>query len=390
MKTIVITGTKGKTSVARIFYDYLIYIGKNSLLIDSTGCSFNGKRYSNKEQSLINYNFKSPNVTPARFIPYFEKFHSEKIKDAYIVMEASYSNYLHGLGIEGQDIGVLLNIYNDHINGTTIKDKNDLLKWKSFSWSNLKDEGIFISNLDNEYTERTFHKVKQEKIGIKKGSIEDNFGSVTKDYNLKDLIVFGSDKIKLISSGEIINVNNSSYTDSIIIENICFVIAICISLNINIQEFERFWREYSIPFEYQRVSVWKNKESIVILDKSHQVDALKNSLNKLSEFPDVNFTLIMKATVNSNMSYLNDLIEIIKNCNQINKIYIYRKYESNEKEEINIRKLEQTLTESGFGVDIFFNEIEALESSIKNNNSTLHLYYDLETVTNLLKEYNYG
>ena len=128
MKIISITGTKGKTSVARIIDYVLRNSNKTTLRVDNDGHYINGKRKSTLDDS-INFFGKTPSVCPGKYLITMKRY----FPDFTAILECSIGSAGEGLGYRFHDVGIFTNVYFDHIKKEKgIKTRRDLANRKSF------------------------------------------------------------------------------------------------------------------------------------------------------------------------------------------------------------------------------------------------------------------
>jgi cyanophycin synthetase len=145
MKNIVVTGTKGKTSVVNLVnfylkkkYNKVVKINSNGIFVDENNI------YSN--DYFLKNNKTSANVVGV------EKFFEERKNTNYnfFCLEASYSTnkYLDKSSLKNNiDFSCLTNIYGDHIGGN-VKNRKELMEAKFNIISNTKDGGVSVVGID--------------------------------------------------------------------------------------------------------------------------------------------------------------------------------------------------------------------------------------------------
>lgn len=141
MKIILITGTKGKTSLSLTLNNILLALGNQVLCISSEGIIKNGKTIKNNEYFLKKYE-TSANVCALKEISA-----QEASRFDYVILESSYSsgkNLIDSFAGNKADLAILTNVYWDHIDGKKIADQGDLLEKKLGIIANLKKNGTAI------------------------------------------------------------------------------------------------------------------------------------------------------------------------------------------------------------------------------------------------------
>ncbi len=147
-----VTGTKGKTTVVAIIDSVLRQFNLNVLKVDTTGHFLNGERKSSLDDSKKTWRLV-PSVCPGR---YLWEFHAnpQLQEKGVAVLECSLGSSANsGLGYRYHNIGVFLNVFEDHIGSSDrIQNKNDIVKAKSFVFSRLDpNDAMAVFNADDEY-----------------------------------------------------------------------------------------------------------------------------------------------------------------------------------------------------------------------------------------------
>ncbi len=155
-----VTGTKGKTTTVAIISDVLAQLGKNVLKVDTTGHFVNGVRKSSLDDSKAVWNLV-PSVCPGRFL--YEFFLDPSLQDNGVaVLECALgSSSTSGLGYRYHDIGIFLNVFEDHIGSSDrISSKEDIVKAKQFIFQRLRNQdSCAIFNADDSYVISAIDKI---------------------------------------------------------------------------------------------------------------------------------------------------------------------------------------------------------------------------------------
>lgn len=165
---IAVTGTKGKTTVVNFLADTLLRAKRydNVLHVNTTGHFLNGKRKSDLTYSSQTWGLV-PSVAPGR---YLYEFAAPKMqtKNNLAVLECSLgSSTLSGMGYALHDVGVFLNVYEDHIGSShRITSKDDILAAKLFSVTKIKKGGYAVLNADDVYVRKAYSHINQKEKGI--------------------------------------------------------------------------------------------------------------------------------------------------------------------------------------------------------------------------------
>ncbi len=158
-KKIVITGTKGKTTIVRLLDHVLLELGFHTLRVDTDGHFKDGKQRSSYEESR-KYWGMVPNVCPGRYLYDLEGL---PVNRTVVLLEAAIgSSSLRGLGYSYHQIGVFTNVFEDHITKVRIKNRKDIYDAKRFAFTRLRKDGQFIYNSSDSFLAK---QLQQEIIG---------------------------------------------------------------------------------------------------------------------------------------------------------------------------------------------------------------------------------
>ncbi len=146
-KTILITGTKGKTTVSYLVDNILMALKKTTLRVDTTGHFINGERKSTLDESKTIWGLV-PTVCPGRFLWELKNMSSEERDNTVAVLESSLgSSNLCGTGMKFHDIGVWTNVMKDHLGSTErLKTRADIADAKDFVFKRIADDGYAVFN----------------------------------------------------------------------------------------------------------------------------------------------------------------------------------------------------------------------------------------------------
>lgn len=132
-----VTGTNGKTTTCKLIAHSLKYAGKNVGIACTTGIEIDGN-------SIITGDYSGPDGA---------KIVMREPTVNHIVLEVARGGIARrGLGVEEVDVGVLLNIGNDHIGTDWIESPEDLSLIKSTILEVVKKNGTSVLNADDDLT----------------------------------------------------------------------------------------------------------------------------------------------------------------------------------------------------------------------------------------------
>jgi len=154
---IAITGTKGKTTVARLLSHVLAQSGHTTLRVDTDGHYVNEKQRSSAADSRSLYGLL-PATSPGRYL-----YELKGKPNAIAVLEVSFSSSgTAGLGYLSHDVGIFTNVYQDHI-GRGIKSRAELATRKArLVFGRLRPGGTAIFNADDVLATKGLSEVPSE------------------------------------------------------------------------------------------------------------------------------------------------------------------------------------------------------------------------------------
>ncbi len=159
-----ITGTKGKTTIARLLEEVYTKSKRETLLVDTHGHYLNQKRKSTDKDSLKTFGI-IPTVCPGRFL-----YEIKNKSNSVAILETSIgSSGPAGIGYKSHDIGIITNIFEDHI-GRRIKTKESLARKKGYIFRQVKTDGVLVFNADDPYINKIV--MERSKKRIQKRNIE--------------------------------------------------------------------------------------------------------------------------------------------------------------------------------------------------------------------------
>jgi cyanophycin synthetase len=410
MKKIVVTGTKGKTTVVFLI-DYLLrHLDYDTVRVDSNGSFVNGKKETNNEDSIRVFG-REPNVMPGRYLPGVLRTGKYDADNIVAVLEAGLgcgSKLGTGL-VGGHNIGVITNIFSDHINYKKIRTRRDLLKRKSFALFQTKEDGFFVFNADDKLIRDLVIKNSKRKL---------TFVPVTKErrrvqdlaQKLSYLRGFGlikEDSLEIWSNGEkvVISKRILPYTYGgryePMLYNYLFAIIVTSSLLKKLPE-QSFLtdklRRYRVPARHGRYLKYEINGKNLILDYAHDIGSLRSLI---SIFPHRQITLVTRAASNRTNKFILDFARSLSRLN-IKGLVIYDKVDGTQGKKKYIgRSITREVGESSsllvneilkhnpsFKLKRILNEQEALREALKNAKKgevVIHIQNDIKKDLALLK-----
>ncbi|MDB5165708.1 MAG: hypothetical protein JWM00_598 [Candidatus Saccharibacteria bacterium] len=162
-----VTGTKGKTTTVAIIDDVLRRLDQQVMKVDTTGHFVNGQRKSTLDDSKAIWHLV-PSVCPGRYLWEFHA-HPELCERGVAVLECALgSSAISGLGYRYHDVGVFLNVFEDHIGSSErIQSKADIVKAKEFIFSRLQKENSYaVFNADDSFVISALGAIPGENGGV--------------------------------------------------------------------------------------------------------------------------------------------------------------------------------------------------------------------------------
>ncbi|MFJ8066232.1 UDP-N-acetylmuramoyl-L-alanyl-D-glutamate--2,6-diaminopimelate ligase [Psychrobacillus sp. NPDC096426] len=258
IKTIGITGTNGKTTVASFIGQLLMQQQKTVCVIGTLGVFINGQK--------LDYSFRSNTTLPFYdFLQVVKYCYEHKVE--YIVLEASSQGLLDNrLGVYPIDLGVFLNIGKDHLefHGGMVpyKKSKELLATLSKQ---------LVVNDDDEWCKSIAEKTELPVIRFGEQYTNDVIYQ-TVDYSTEIVHYkfFVRDKEVQLS------MKNSGYYNGM---NIAAAIASLTALNIPVEEIK------ALTLPKGRLEQIQNSKGVeVLIDYAHTPDALEACLSTISSY----------------------------------------------------------------------------------------------------------
>ena len=256
-----ITGTNGKTTVAKIIQDMM---GNNT-------CGYMGTNGIN----CSSFNEKIRNTTPDsdRLFKYLNRFVENGCK--YLSMEASseafFRNRLNNIMFS---IGIITNITEDHLN--VHKTIENYVASKQEIINHITSDGVLILNADDKYYQDTRNKANCKVLTLGKNNADLSIIKINEYIDKTDITLKYQDKLYNITSPLLGEFN---------VYNICAAILALLSLGFKIDDIISRVDKISIPkgrMEFLHFS----RDYSIILDYAHTPDAflkIYEFLNKVKK-----------------------------------------------------------------------------------------------------------
>jgi len=410
LNSILITGTKGKTSVSLMLNHLFDFVQKTTLYVSTSGVYQNKKQIFNYQDSVSQLGV-SPTVMPGRYVYYFLQ-NGFKLKDFIAIFEASLSCGVYGTGMYEHQVGALLNIYSDHIGNGLMHNRQDLYQMKSFIFNNLAKNGYYVANLDNDLSRRSLSEQvlsdkKIHKIVFTNSPMTHKRAkNLTIKLSLTDLFYTQENQVYSVRKGFIYNLTDFQYlqifqNNQALKANLLAVIAIA-SIFFKKGIISEALKSFYFPSEFGRMMLFENKTGTqrVIVDYAHEPVSLQLMIKNLhTVYGEQPHLITRAATHRTNAS-------IIKLSNAIAKfdlagLTIYDLMSTRECEQMNFSEFERLKGEVAqlmydslqkksvsFSYKITFKEIDALKEALESGKRLiLHIRGDMESLETFIVKY---
>ncbi len=257
IQVVAVTGTNGKTSTTNFAYQLLCGLQKKVILVGTNGIFYNGTPL----------NTKCSNLTTISAVE-FQSLAKEAISKKYdvILIEASSQGLAeHRLDYSSIDIGVFLNLSEDHIewHGSKEKYKNAKLRLADLSKE-------LIVNNDDSFCKAVGLMTKKEVTTFSKQPTAQVFYEKLEKGNTY-CIQYKEEKA----------VCTFPFAPYFLIENAVAAISICLKCGYSLQELSSLVPLLTLP--EGRVETFKDsKGTTIIVDYAHTANALQSLLSSLN------------------------------------------------------------------------------------------------------------
>ncbi|MFP3871967.1 MAG: cyanophycin synthetase [Candidatus Aenigmatarchaeota archaeon] len=270
---VAITGTNGKTTTSRIVEWLARNQGHHTGLAVTGGIWSNGLKVADGDTTgpwSANVVLQDPEVD-------------------YAVLETARGGILkRGLGFDKCDVGVVLNIREDHIGLDGIEDTDDIFWAKSLLVEVTDKEGYAVINGNDDYAKKLIERAKGTPIlfGVEKNDlIKEHI-----DKGGEAFVKEGDELVAYLINGgrqKIAGVNDIPYLlggVTMLVENTLAAMASGYASGLKIDKFKTALKKFQTDEETTpgRLNVFEIADRNVVLDYAHNPD----SLQKLSEFTD--------------------------------------------------------------------------------------------------------
>jgi UDP-N-acetylmuramyl tripeptide synthase len=405
LKIFTITGSKGKSIIARLINEIELSNKKDSILVDSTGSFFNNSQITTYEDSIKNFG-RAPNVAPARYLHWHTTQYSQDFDNLVAILEASMGCGRNGTGID-HNIGILTNIFPIH------KDtKEEVYRYKSFIFNDISEKGTYITTLDDEFClqslqEKVLIAKKVKKIAVSvRNYTKFEQKSIKSRYSLYDILTINQAQITSLKNGPLIDLKKYKYyfdgNNNQMIINALFVVA-GTYLSVPLNCIQKSINKFSLPKNYGRYLVYQRNKKVVVIDFAHDANSLSYLLELITTVYKQRVHLITRLRNGKiSQNYLDSFIGVLINSKLIKELTIYDKInsipESIYRSNVGARKqgdlptlLEGELKQYSlpYSPKIIMDEVEALSNAIIKGNLIVHIHNNIERVIKFLEENNF-
>jgi cyanophycin synthetase len=155
-----VTGSKGKTTIARAIEHIIAPEVEKILRVDTEGAWLNGRQKFSHQDSKRIWGL-APGNSPGRFLSLLA---GPADNQAAILEVNLFSSGPAGLGYNAHKVGIFSNVYSEHQGALKrLKGPSDIATAKSFIFSRLDKNGYAVFNADNKYVVSQLSKIPKDK-----------------------------------------------------------------------------------------------------------------------------------------------------------------------------------------------------------------------------------
>ncbi len=406
MKVLMVTGTKGKTSAITMCAHVVNQLSKNTFLVNTTGVYWNEQNILTNQDSIKSFG-KSPTVMPGRFLHGFFMDKNIDFSTTVATLESSFSSGIYSTGLTHHDIGILTNIYADHIDGKKIKSQDDIYLLKSFIFREIKPGGIFVVNLDQEYGLRAVSEAQQlnKQIKIKGFTLQgkEKAQQMYDELDLSDVYFSDQGQATSIRLGPMFDMNNFPYYfgdgyPKFIVQNLLTVFASLDELFLS-EDIGKSLTTFKFPESYGRLQFYESDEKALVIDFAHEIESLVQMIELIKHRYDRKITLVTRVAPDRSDEFLKQFAKDLAKL-PIDRLVFYDKIDGQSRKTYrsasgkvlqpgDIMKYlkKQVLAQNvSFEVEGFIGERDALMDALDSGDAVLHIVNDAERIKGIVQK----
>lgn len=410
LNSILITGTKGKTSVALMLNHLFDFAKKTTLHVNTSGVYHNQEQVFNYQDS-VNQLGVSPTVMPGRYVYYFLQ-KGFQLKDFTAIFESSLSCGVYGTGMYEHRVGALLNIYSDHIGNGLMHNRQDLYQMKSFIFNGLAKNGHYVANLDNDLSRRSL----SEKVLLDKEIHKIAFTNAPLTHKraqnlatkllLTDLLYTLEDRVYSLRKGLVYSFSDFPYlqvfqNNQALKANLLAFWAISL-IFFKKELISEALKSFRFPFEFGRMMLFENKAKTqrVIVDYAHEPASLQLMLKNLNHVYGVKPYLITRVATHRTNASITKLSSAIakfdlegltiydlmstRNCELMN----FSEFKRRKGDVAQLMSHQLQKKETLFPHQVIFKEVDALKEALDSDKKLiLHIRGEVVPLGVFIKKY---
>lgn len=403
-KTFVFTGTKGKTTLGLLLSAVLRPFFNDLIRIDSTGVYWNDEKLFSKDESVNHFGYP-PSVYPGRYLYGLFKNKMIDLSKMVVILEASLTSGVYGTGIFQHDVGILTNIYSDHIDYERICNRDDLFSLKSFVFKEIKKGGKYVVNLDNDLSYKSiFHPSLNGKniqiVGISTQlSIAESL-KILEQTKINSILLNIENKILKLPDNIILFENDRLIDDTVASYNTMMCIAAVLGdSKINLRTISEILRNFNFPEDYGRNLQFNKASNHLYIDFAHEEESQRQLVKKVNKQCNEKPFLITRISPDHSFSYIDKYANCLSQF-PLRGVIIYDKVDGKEKQIFRNRNNEERRVgetanymfkilkrkNPNYLITKIVSEIEALEYALnKSMFPLIHIYNNLPEVLDFIK-----